>query len=123
VAYAVRKRFTFEAAHRLPHHDGKCARLHGHSWVVWVEVAGMSVEASGPKVGMLIDFGDIAQIVRPIVDDYLDHHYLNETTGLESPTSELLAEWLFEKVAASGLPIAAVTIQETCTSECIYRRS
>jgi 6-pyruvoyltetrahydropterin/6-carboxytetrahydropterin synthase len=57
------------------------------------------------------------------VDDYLDHHYLNETTGLESPTSELLAEWLFEKVAASGLPIAAVTIQETCTSECIYRRS
>jgi len=119
--FSIKKRFTFEAAHYLPHHDGKCQRLHGHSWVGWVEVRGSKLQSSGPQTGMLLDFGDISTAVKPLVDDYLDHYCLNETLNIESPTSEEIARWVFDRLECRGLPVAAVTIRETCTSECTYR--
>lgn len=119
--FTLRKKFTFEAAHYLPHHDGKCQRLHGHSFVGWIEVNGAELEPSGPKAGMIVDFGDLSAATRPIVDDYLDHHCLNETLGLESPTSEAIARWVFERLISEGVGVSAVTIEETCTSVCTYR--
>ncbi len=120
--WTIYKEFRFEAAHRLPHHQGKCSRLHGHSWVGRVYVSSDRLETTGPKQGMVMDFGDISNYIDPLLETYLDHYYLNETTGLESPTSEAIAQWIFEKLEAAKLPgLYMVEIRETCTSGCQYR--
>lgn len=121
--WVLGKEFRFEAAHELPHHDGKCARLHGHSWRGVVYLRGTALQASGPKAGMVIDYADINYFLKPLLDNYLDHYFLNETTGLENPTSEELARWIFEQLEQRGLPgLLAVRIDETCTSTCVYSR-
>jgi len=112
------REFTFEAAHRLPHvpHGHKCARLHGHSYRVTVHVEG-PVE---PDTGWVMDFGDLKTAFEP-VRKQLDHYYLNEIEGLDNPTSEILAAWIWDRLTA-GLPgLSAVTVRETCTSGCTYR--
>lgn len=120
MAWSLRKRFTFEAAHRLPHHDGKCARLHGHSWVGELEVAGAALSTTGSQAGMLTDFADLKAAVAPLLDTVLDHHDLNATTGLMNPTSEELARWVFDQLVPTLPNLVAVTIHETCTSACRY---
>ena len=117
--FILRKQFRFQASHKLPGHDGKCARLHGHSWIGYIEIQGEELIEGGAKAGMLLDYGDIGAVVKPIVDDYLDHWHLNDSTGLENPTSEEIARWMFEKLAVLS-PIAII-IEETCTSRCEYR--
>jgi len=119
--WTLTKRFTFEAAHRLAYHDGKCARLHGHSWVGYIECCGVELFERGSKTGMLIDYGDMSAALEPIVDGQLDHHYLNETLNLESPTSEVIAQWLYNALKTKLPLLSAVTIEETCTSRCEYR--
>jgi 6-pyruvoyltetrahydropterin/6-carboxytetrahydropterin synthase len=117
------KEFRFEAAHQLPHHDGKCARLHGHSWVCRVYVVGDRLQTTGAKQGMLIDFGDLKKYMQPLLEDYLDHYFLNETLAMENPTSEAIAQWVYEQLEKAQLPgLDAVEIRETCTSGCIYRK-
>lgn len=119
--WLIYKEFSFEAAHRLPHHQGKCARLHGHSWVGRVYVQGNSLVQRGAQQGMILDYGDIADAIEPLLDQFLDHYYLNESTGLESPTSEAIAQWIAEKLQKSGLPgLHSVEIRETCTSSAHY---
>lgn len=121
--WLIFKEFRFEAAHKLPHHDGKCRRLHGHSWVGRVYVKGNKLVKNGSKQGMLIDYGDLKRYLQPLLDNFLDHYYLNESTGLENPTSEAIAKWIFEKLEQAELPgLDAVEIRETCTSGCIYRK-
>lgn len=113
------KEFSFEAAHRLPRvpAEHKCSRLHGHSYKVRIEVSG----PLEPNMGWVIDFGDIKAIWRDL-DDALDHRYLNEIPGLENPTSEVLAVWIWDRMARHlpGL-LSAVTVHETCTSGSTYR--
>ncbi|WUH98836.1 6-carboxytetrahydropterin synthase QueD [Spirillospora sp. NBC_00431] len=111
------REFTFEAAHRLPNvPDGhKCARLHGHSYRVKVYVSG----EVDPLMGWLMDFAEIKAAVKPVIDR-LDHYYLNEVPGLENPTSEQLAKWIWDQLTAR-LPLSAVIVRETCTSGCVYR--
>ncbi len=122
--WLIYKEFKFEAAHKLPHHDGKCRRLHGHSWVGRVYVQGDRPITKGAKQGMIIDYGDIKQYIQPLLDNFLDHYYLNETLNLESPTSELVAKWIFEQLEKAGLPgLYAVEIRETCTSGCTYQKA
>lgn len=122
--WLLAKEFRFEAAHQLPYHDGKCARLHGHSWRGVVYVAGGELVEKGAKQGMLIDYSDIKTYLKPLVENYLDHYHLNESTGLESPTSEQIAAWIYEKLEAAGLPgLLAVRIDETCTSICMYSKN
>ncbi|NEQ08338.1 MAG: 6-carboxytetrahydropterin synthase QueD [Moorea sp. SIO4E2] len=122
--WLIYKEFRFEAAHRLPHHDGKCSRLHGHSWVGRVYVKGNQLIEEGSKQGMIMDYGDIKTYLKPLLDNFLDHYYLNETTGLENPSSEAIAKWVFERLEEAGLPgLYAVEIQETCTSGTRYSRS
>ena len=118
--WTLTKEFTFEAAHRLPRHDGKCARLHGHSWKMLVEVESPALCESGPKSGMVMDFGDIKAAVASLVESHLDHHYLNDTLELESPTSEKVAQWVFQAILPKLPNLRAVTINETCTSACRY---
>lgn len=112
------REFNFEAAHRLPHvpEGHKCSRLHGHSYRFTIHVAGPVHE----NLGWVMDFGDIKKVVKPIVDD-LDHYYLNEIAGLENPTSEVLAQWIWNRIQPNLPEITQVTVRETCTSGCTYR--
>jgi len=110
--------FSFEAAHRLPNvaPDHKCARLHGHSFNVRVTVTG----PVDPKLGWVIDFADVKRAFAPL-HDVLDHHYLNEVEGLENPTSEVLAMWLWKRLKPNLPMLSAVEVRETCTVGCVYR--
>jgi len=112
------KQFTFEAAHRLPHvPDGhKCARLHGHSFGVELRVTG----PIDPQLGWVMDFADIKERFAPL-HAQLDHRYLNELPGLENPTSENLARWIWDRLKPTLPGLSAVQVRETCTSGCIYR--
>lgn len=110
--------YRFESAHRLPRvpEGHKCARLHGHSFRVQVTVAGEVDEATG----FLIDFDEIDRVLAPIIER-LDHRYLNEIPGLENPTSEHLARWVWRHVRPLLPLVSAVTVSETCDSRCTYR--
>jgi len=118
--WRLSKSFRFEAAHHLPSHDGKCRRVHGHSWALMVEVQGVTLVTTGPKVAMLQDYGDISTAVNPLLDQYLDHWDLNVSTGLDNPTSEALARWVYDQLKPVLPLLHAITIQETCTSEARY---
>ncbi len=111
------REFGFEAAHRLPllPPEHKCSRLHGHSFKVRVE-AELPVD---PKTGWTIDFGDLDAICRPTFDR-LDHYYLNDIEGLENPTSENLAAWIWDSLAPGLSGLSSITVQETCRNACIY---
>ncbi|MGC4109603.1 MAG: 6-carboxytetrahydropterin synthase QueD [Nocardioides sp.] len=112
------REFTFESAHRLPYvGDGhKCGRLHGHSYRVQVHVTG----PVGDDTGWVEDFGDIKVAFKPL-EEQLDHNYLNEIDGLENPTSEMLARWIWAHLKVALPTMTAVQVRETCTSGCIYR--
>jgi 6-pyruvoyltetrahydropterin/6-carboxytetrahydropterin synthase len=110
--------FRFEAAHALPTFpDGhKCRRLHGHSFVVDVTVEG----EAPPDRGYLIDYGELKSACEPL-RERLDHYLLNDIPGLENPTSEVLAVWIWERLRPALPLLSAVTVHETCTSRCEYR--
>jgi len=112
------KEFSFEAAHRLPNvpEGHKCARLHGHSFQIRLSVSGPVGEASG----WVMDFGDIKQAFKPILNQ-LDHYYLNDIEGLENPTSENIARWIWQKLKPVLPELSEIQIRETCTSGCVYR--
>lgn len=112
------KTLRFDAAHRLPTfpEGHKCRRVHGHSFRVDLIVEG-DVPA---ERGYLIDFGRIKQVAQPIVDE-LDHRMLNEVPGLESPTAENLARWLYERIKARLPQLAAVRVRETPENSAEYR--
>lgn len=111
------KEFRFEAAHRLPNvpEDHKCARLHGHSFVVRIEVEG----PVGDESGWVMDFSTISEAFEPILTR-LDHYYLNEIPGLENPTSEVLAQWIWQELKPHLPALSTIEIRETCTSGCVY---
>ena len=110
--------FTFEAAHRLPNvpPDHKCARLHGHSFQVRVTVTG----PVDPVTGWVLDFAEVQQAFAPI-HDAVDHRYLNEIDGLENPTSEVLAQWIWGRLAPKLPMLSAVEVRESRTLGCVYR--
>ena len=111
------KQFRFEAAHFLPNvpEGHKCRRIHGHSFTAEVAVRG----PLDPKLGWVIDFADLKGAVDPIVRR-LDHYLLNEIDGLENPTSELVAVWIWNHLSPALPGLFRVTIEETCTSRCHY---
>ncbi len=111
------KEFTFEAAHRLPNlpEGHKCRRLHGHSFRVRLCVTG----DLDPELGWVVDYGDIKTIFEPTLRQ-LDHHYLNEIEGLENPTSERIAIWIWERVKPDLPGLSRVEVRETCTAGCSY---
>jgi len=113
----IYKEFTFEAAHRLPNvpEGHKCARLHGHSFRVGLYIEG----DPEPETGWIMDFSDLKRIFQPTYD-MLDHHYLNDIPGLENPTSENLAIWIWDQLKPQLPALSRVELRETCTSGCVY---
>lgn len=114
----IYKDITFEAAHLLPNlpKDHKCGRLHGHSFLVRVTLNGPIDE----KTGWVKDFADIKKAFKPIYEQ-LDHNYLNDVSGLENPTSENLAKWIWDRLKNNLTHLTAIEVKETCSSGCIYR--
>ena len=113
------KEFSFEAAHLLPKvpQGHKCGRLHGHSFRVVVHVSGQVDD----EVGWVQDFAEIKAAFKPLYDQ-LDHQYLNEIEGLENPTSENLARWIWAKLINKLPLLEKIVVSETCTSGCVFRR-
>ena len=114
----IYKEFQIEAAHLLPNLpvEHKCRRLHGHSFRIAVHVDG---QLRG-ETGWVMDFADISAAFAPLFEK-LDHRYLNDIEGLENPTSENLARWIWRALEPVLPGLAEVHVKETCTSGCIYQ--
>jgi 6-pyruvoyltetrahydropterin/6-carboxytetrahydropterin synthase len=114
----IYKEFMFESAHKLPNvvEGHKCGRLHGHSFKVTIFVAG----PVGETTGWVVDYGDMKKAFHPIWEQ-LDHHYLNDIPGLENPTSEVMAKWIWLQLKPKLPQLTQVLINETCTSGCLYQ--
>jgi 6-pyruvoyltetrahydropterin/6-carboxytetrahydropterin synthase len=110
--------YRFEAAHFLPRvpPGHKCQRMHGHSYAVRVTIEG----SPDPERGWVMDFAAMDDLVDPIVSR-LDHQVLNELPGLDNPTAELLAGWLWRELEGR-LPLVELEVAETESARCILRR-
>jgi len=111
------KEFTFEAAHLLPDlpEDHKCRRLHGHSFRVGVHVAGPLDQDKG----WVMDFAEVKAVYEPVRAE-LDHTYLNDIEGLENPTSEVIAKWIWERLKPNLPNLSKIQVWETCNAGCLY---
>ncbi len=109
--------YRFEAAHFLPHvpEGHKCKRMHGHSYHLQITVAGEMV----PALDWVMDFADIDAAVDPLVAE-LDHRVLNDLAGLDNPTSERLACWLWQRLSETLPLLESVSVSETPDSRCVY---
>lgn len=118
MATTLFKDFQFEAAHHLPNvpEGHKCGRLHGHSFMVRIEVTG-EVDA---HTGWVMDFAELKAAFKPIWQR-LDHYNLNDIPGLENPTSEVLAAWIWQQLKLQLPELSAVMVKETCTAGCVYK--
>lgn len=114
--FTITRSYTFEAAHQLPHvpEGHKCGRMHGHSYVLRVAVAG-KLDTEGPEAGMVMEFGRLDRFVKDLVIAKLDHRCLNDV--LDNPTSERLAQWIYEKLPSL---VAWVELSETARSTVRY---
>jgi 6-pyruvoyltetrahydropterin/6-carboxytetrahydropterin synthase len=112
------KEFGFESAHHLPHvpPGHKCGRLHGHSFKIRLTLRG----DPGEQTGWIMDFADLKEAWKPL-HQQLDHRYLNEIPGLENPTSEVLARWIWDRMSPVLPLLSSVSVRETCTAGCTYR--
>ncbi len=115
----IRKQFKFEAAHVLPHHPGKCSRLHGHSYRLDVTLEG-SLAPDGPAAGMILDFDTVSKVLKSGVIGELDHRSLNEL--VPNPTSENVVIWIWHRLAPEFPQLAELVLWETATACAILRR-
>jgi 6-pyruvoyltetrahydropterin/6-carboxytetrahydropterin synthase len=111
----VRRSFDFEAAHKLPHHPGKCRELHGHSYRLVVCVD----RPVDPDSGMAIDFADLKQIVRTRVVDVLDHKYVNDL--IDNPTAEVMTVWIWQRLENELSGLVEIELHETRNCSVVYR--
>ena len=110
---SITKQYTFEAAHQLPNHHGKCANLHGHSYLLEVTVAGpIKPENGDSDEGMVMDFADMGTVVKREVIEKFDHQFLNDLVDYVT-TAENLALDIFGRLEKGGLPVSRVRLWET----------
>jgi 6-pyruvoyltetrahydropterin/6-carboxytetrahydropterin synthase len=106
----ITQAFSFEAAHFLPNvaEAHRCRAMHGHSYRVELRADG----PVDPVTGFVVDFFDIEAVFGPLLKR-LDHHCLNEIDGLENPTAENIAQWIWDRTKP-GLPqLSTVIVYET----------
>jgi 6-pyruvoyltetrahydropterin/6-carboxytetrahydropterin synthase len=115
----IRKSFTFEAAHVLPHHPGKCARLHGHSYRLEIVLEG-PLQDEGPAAGMVEDFEVIARVAKATILAQLDHHYLNDL--IENPTAERIVAWIWSRLRPELSLLTELVLWETPTACVVMRK-
>ena len=113
---SVTKIFEFESAHFLLDHPGKCKAMHGHSYKLEVEVGYGRGDALNEN-GMIIDFGDLKKIIQPLIDNYLDHKFLNDSLHSDNPTAEKMLFWIVERIELPPpVYLLRVRLWETSTS-------
>jgi 6-pyruvoyltetrahydropterin/6-carboxytetrahydropterin synthase len=112
------REYRFEAAHRLPRVPAShpCSRIHGHSYHITVTITGQV----DPDMGWIVDFAEIDEHVDEIVAT-VDHQLLNDIPGLENPTSEILAGWLWDRLQPDLPMLSEIVVSETPSSRCVYR--
>ena len=106
---SVSRSFTFEAAHRLPWHEGKCRELHGHSYRLEVTVEGPLDERD-----VVMDFADVRDVVEREVVSRYDHRYLNDL--IDNPTAEVIAQEIWKALEAAELQVSRIRLWETTDS-------
>ncbi|EEF15663.1 putative 6-pyruvoyl tetrahydrobiopterin synthase [Actinobacillus minor 202] len=139
--FKIAKEFSFDMAHMLDGHDGKCQNLHGHTYKLQVEVTG-NLHLYGAKRGMVMDYSDLKAVVKQHILDPMDHAFIydlqseketkvaqllmdldSKVYGIPSrTTAEEMAKYMFEKLANVGLPVSLIRLWETPTSYCEYSR-
>lgn len=119
--FTIKKTFPFEASHQLVHHNGKCSRIHGHSYKLTVELVSPHLISSGPQTNMVEDFSHISISVKKLIHSHLDHYHLNDTLNTDSPTAEFIARWIFQTLRPALPLMTAVILQETETASVEYR--
>lgn len=114
------KSFTFDSAHFLPHvpEGHKCKRIHGHTYRLTVYVEG----EPDPHLGWVVDFADLKRAVKSVIDQ-LDHRLMNDIEGLENPTCERIAVWLWDRIKPEMPGLSKIELYETPTSGAIYEGS
>lgn len=118
--FELEKHFAFEGGHVLKYHDGQCCHPHGHSYKLIVKLRGPDLQDTGPHRGMLVDFGHISKVVKPMIEKYLDHKWINDTLNTDSPTAEFIAKWIYEYLQPYFPYLYSITLQETATSKVTY---
>lgn len=119
--YELEKIYTFEAGHVMTHHDGKCSRPHGHSYILKVRLRCKELIPSGPKTNMVMDFYDLNQIVRPMIEEFFDHRWLNETLNSSSPSVEFIAKWIYDYLKPRLPLLYSIALNETASALVTYR--
>lgn len=111
------KEFTFDSAHSLPNvPDGhKCKAIHGHTYHLKVFIEG-ELDA---HLGWVMDFAVVKKAIKPVIDK-IDHKYMNEIEGLENPTCEMIAKWLWDQIKPEIPKMIRVELHETPTSGVVY---
>lgn len=115
--WLLKQHFQIESARFLPHlpKSHPCSRLHGHSFKIVLSVLG----GLDPKIGWVIDYNDIQGLMQPLLK-LIDHQELNQVPGLENPTSEILAQWIYDRLKPSLPQLTQVCVMETPSTECHY---
>lgn len=115
--FELKQHFQIESARFLPHLPAShpCARMHGHSFKIILSLVG----DLNPHLGWVIDYNEIQSKMRPLLEQ-IDHRVLNEVEGLENPTSEILAKWIYDKAKVTIPMLQKVTVAETPSTECTY---
>ncbi len=115
--FELKQHFQIESARFLPNLEKThpCANMHGHSFKIILSIVG----PLDPKIGWVMDYHEITKVMTPILA-LLDHKVLNTVPGLENPTSEMLAKWLYEKAKLQIPQLKSVNISETPNTECVY---
>jgi 6-pyruvoyltetrahydropterin/6-carboxytetrahydropterin synthase len=119
--FELEKSFSFEAGHLLDHHDGKCRYPHGHSYVIKVFIRSSHLITSGPMKNMVTDFANISKFVKPMIEQYFDHKWLNDTLESDSPSAEYIAYWIFHYLKPHLPGLHAITVCETETAAATYK--
>lgn len=111
------KKFTFDSAHSLPKVPDrhKCKNVHGHTYLLTISIEG-NLDA---ELGWVMDFADLKSVVDPLIKR-IDHQYLNDIEGLENPTCELLARWIWMEIVNDIPGLKRIELNETPTSGAIY---
>lgn len=139
--FKIAKEFSFDMAHMLDGHDGKCQNLHGHTYTLQVEVSG-SLQPEGAKAGMVMDYSDLKAAVKQHILEPMDHAFIydagsekeckiarllqeldSKTFALPArTTAEQMAKYMFDTLENAGLPVSLIRLWETPTSYCEYSR-
>lgn len=114
----LKKKFKFEASHKLQHYLGACNRLHGHSYSFEIEVYG-PVATKGPNRGMTLDYHIIGDAGKEIIEQ-LDHYHLNDVLGESTTTAEFISKWIYDRIKPIVPYLWAVTVSETEATTCRY---